>query len=374
VEGVLPGESAPKVIDIEAQGSATAFTSLGDERCDVGMASRRIKPEEASKLSSLGDMTSPASEHVLAVDGIAVIVNRSNPITGLTVEQIAQIFSGAITDWAGVHGSAGPINVYARDDKSGTYDTFKTLVLGSAPLVGSAKRFEDSRALSDAVAGHAGGIGFIGLPFVRDAKAIAVSEAAARPLLPNRFTVATEDYPLSRRLFLYTPAIPQNPFTRKFVEFSLSRQGQDLVEANGFIGQNVKTVEAAATVDPQAPNSYKSLTQGAERMSLNFRFRTGSADLDNKAMPDLDRVITFLTDLHYSGQNILLFGFADSTGTAQANDALSKNRAQAVAQQFEQRGVRPATITGFGSQLPVASNTTDDGRAKNRRVEIWLRK
>ena len=133
----------------------------------------------------------------------------------LNKEQIAQVFSGAITDWAKVHGSGGQINLYARDDKSGTYDTFKTLVLGPAPLAGSAKRFEDSRALSDAVAADAGGIGFVGLPYVHDAKAIAVSETGTRALLPNRLTIATEDYPLSRRLFLYTPAIPQNPMTRR---------------------------------------------------------------------------------------------------------------------------------------------------------------
>jgi len=81
-----------------------------------------------------------------------------------------------------------------------------------------------------------------------------------------------------------------------------------------------------------------------------------------------------LTDLHYSGQNILLFGFADSTGSSQANDALSKNRADSVARQFEQRGVNPSAVLGFGSELPVASNETPDGRENNRRVEIWPKK
>src|SRR6516165_3333226 len=373
VQGILPGESSPRTIEIHAHGSATAFEDLSKSNCDVGMASRKIKQEEATNLATLGNMTSAASEHVVGLDGIAVIVSKANPVQSLTKDQIARIFAGETANWQQLRGPDAAINVYARDDKSGTYDTFKALVLGGKKLVSNAKRFEDSRELSDAVAKDPNGIGFIGLPYVRDAKAVAVSENGTRPFLPNHFTVSTEDYALSRRLFLYTAVSPTNDLARKFVDFALSPHGQEIVEKMGFVGQNVAPTQGT-TIPSDAPDRYRQLTTGATRLSLDFRFRTASSDLDNKALADLDRVVTFLTDLHYSGQDILLFGFADSTGTAQANDALSKNRAQAVAQQFEQRGVRPATITGFGSQLPVASNTTDDGRAKNRRVEIWLRK
>jgi phosphate transport system substrate-binding protein len=107
---------------------------------------------------------------------------------------------------------------------------------------------------------------------------------------------------------------------------------------------------------------------------VDFRFRTGRADLDNKAIVDLDRVIGFVSDLHYSGDSVLLFGFADSTGGRQMNQALSENRAKTVAQEFEQRGLHPGTVRGFGPDLPVASNDTEEGREKNRRVEIWVRK
>jgi phosphate transport system substrate-binding protein len=193
------------------------------------------------------------------------------------------------------------------------------------------------------------------------------------PSWPNHFTVSTEDYALSRRLFLYTASNPPNDLVRKFVDFALSPQGQDIVEKIGFVGQNISPRQGAA-ISSDAPARYKQLTTGSNRLSLNFRFRTGSSELDNKALVDLDRVVSFLTDLHYSGQNIVLFGFADSTGSGQTNDALSKNRADAVARQFEQRGVNPSAVVGVGSQLPVASNETPDGREKNRRVEIWLKR
>src|SRR5262249_25648058 len=129
VIGTLPGESSPKAIEIHAHGSATAFTDLLENKSDIGLSSRRIKPEETKTLSALGDMSSPACEHILALDGIAVIVNRDNPVQSLSREQVAKIFSGEITSWTQVLINRGKIKVYARDDKSGTFDSFKSLVL-----------------------------------------------------------------------------------------------------------------------------------------------------------------------------------------------------------------------------------------------------
>jgi phosphate transport system substrate-binding protein len=372
VQGLLPLESSPSRILISAHGSATAFTSLASGACDIGMASRRVKAEEAAKLLALGDMYSSANEHVLGLDGIAVIVNPANPVGTLGKDQIMQIFSGEYRDWSQVGLSRGPIKIYARDDKSGTFDTFKTLVLGAKTLAPGAKRFEDSNALSDAVAADPNGIGFIGLPYVHSAKALAVSEKGARALQATRLTVATEDYPLSRRLYLYTPANPANRFTRKFVEFAVSKRGQDVVADAGFVAQTVVPQQQA--VAQEAPSDYKRLTKGAERLSLDFRFRAGKSDLDNKAVVDVDRVVTFIANLQYAGDKILLFGFADSTGPYQTNRALSLNRARTVEDQFKQRGLMPGEVRGFGSDLPVADNSTEDGREKNRRVEIWVKR
>lgn len=372
VFGILPGNSVPSAIEIRSHGSATAFTDLKDGRSDIGLSSRKIKADEAQSLTALGDMTSPASEHILALDGIVVIVNRNNPIDTLTKEQIAEIFSGKITNWSQVLSPGGAIKIYARDDNSGTFDSFKSLVLDNRGLTSGALRFEDSVDLSEAVARDPDGIGFVGLPYIRDAKAVAVTEGNAVPLLPNRLTVATEDYILSRRLYLYTTARARNDWVRKFVDFALSQAGQNVVGQNGFIAQNVES--AASPVMQNAPEEYKNLTRGADRLSLNLRFRKGGKELDNKALLDLDRVINFITDLKLSGQNLLLFGFADDGQTSESNLGLSKERATAVADHFARRGVKPTVVTGFGASLPVASSATEDGQDKNRRVEVWLRR
>ena len=370
VSGLLEGSSIPSVIAIAAHGSATAFSGLAEGKCDIGAASRKVKPDEVRALAFLGDMTSFASEHVLGLDGVAVIVNSGNPVSSLRIDQVTQVFSGAITNWAQVGGRSGSITVYARDDKSGTYDTFKSLILGSSPLVSTAKRFEDSNQLSDSVAGDVNGIGFIGLPYIHSSKALAISTSSTRPLLPNLLTVGTEDYPLARRLFLYTPVNSQNKFARSFVEFALSKAGQDVVANTGFVSQNIRLEHA--TVPADAPPAYRTLTQNALRMSLDFRFRTGKSDLDNKALVDLERMAAFFSDAHYRGDDVLLLGFADNIGIRALNRQLSLDRARTVDEQFIRRGLKPSVVEGFGSDLPVAANETDDGREKNRRVEVWL--
>jgi phosphate transport system substrate-binding protein len=110
------------------------------------------------------------------------------------------------------------------------------------------------------------------------------------------------------------------------------------------------------------------------RLPLDFRFRSGSSSLDNKGLDDLDRVSSFVASPQYAGQSILLLGFADSSGGPEVNQRLSADRARAVAEEFRTRGVRVAEVIGFGSERPVASNNTAEGREKNRRVEVWLRR
>lgn len=131
--------------------------------------------------------------------------------------------------------------------------------------------------------------------------------------------------------------------------------------------------EQSLDAPPDAPDEYKHLMAGAKRLSVDIRFRPGRSDLDNKAIADLDRVVRFVSDRHYSGDKLLLLGFADSTGARRISQTLSEDRARKVKQQFQKKGLIPGTVRAFGPDLAIASNETDEGREKNRRVEIWLR-
>jgi phosphate transport system substrate-binding protein len=198
-----------------------------------------------------------------------------------------------------------------------------------------------------------------------------ISDKGAVPLRPNKLTVRTEDYPLSRRLYFYIPANAK-PDARDFVRFALSSAGQDVVEKAGFVGQKPEIAEATEA-PKNAPAGYAGLGTQSDRLSQDFRCRTGSGILESKAVDDLKRLSTAMAS-QYAGRSIILIGFSDSTGSPAANKQLSERRAQAVAQQWEQDGIKPALTEGFGRELPVADNGTPEGREKNRRVEVWLRK
>ncbi len=371
VVGLSPNSNAPVAAFVAAHGSGTAFKDLAAGTNDAGMSSRPIKPEESAQLARLGDMQSVNCEHVIGLDGLAIIVNRSNPIPSLSVQQVAAIFKGQIKDWSQVGGSPGSITRYGRNDVSGTFDSFQSMVLGKDPLATDTERFEDSAALSDAVSLDAQAIGFIGLPYIRQAKVLAISEEGAPPLFPSPFTIATEDYALSRRLYVYTAANPENSLTREFIEFSLSPAGQDIVRQSGFVSQNIELESFAATEN--SPTEYLKAIGGAKRLSASCRFTLGNKELDGKARRDIDRIVQLLAQPAYLGKKILLLGFSDASGSPTNNRNLSDERAQVVAGEFAMRGITPTVVTGFGASLPVASNATDHGRAKNRRVEVWFR-
>jgi len=369
IQGVLPGDANPSAIEVSAHGPGSAFTALAENRCDIGIAAQRGKSAATAKSAS----DRPVNvEHVLGLDGIAVIVNPSNPINELRMDTIKRIFTGEVTDWSRIGSSHGAIHVFARDNQSGISDSFRSMVLGGSQLARSAHIYEDSDELSQAVSGDSNGIGFISLPFVHSAKPIAISDKGTGALKPTRLTVATEDYPLSRRLYLYTPAASQNAFIERFVEFAGSAQGQAVVASNGFVAQNV--MAAPEPVSKSAPDEYKQLTQDAERLSLDIRFNTNELDKDSKAQADLDRVVSMVADEGGANNRILLFGFTDNAGGQDENQIASLNRAKMVEKEFIQRGIKPALVRGFGSELPVASNDTSEGREMNRRVEIWMKK
>lgn len=359
-------------VEVAAHGSSTGFSALKKSNADLAAASRPIKDSELVDLEPLGDLKSPEAEQVIAIDGLAIILNPQNPLNTLNTEQLAQIFNGEVSQWEDVGGVGGAIHLYARDDQSGTYDTFKELVLNrrGKPLAATATRFESSEALSDAVSHDPHGIGFIGLPYVRQAKALAIVDGDSQPMLPVTSLIATEDYPLSRRLYFYLPPSNHNPWAKALVDFTQSGKGQAIVAANGFIAQQVQAI----AVEPKAsmPEGYQTIVRDAQRLSVNFRFEEGSASLDNKARQDLQRVLAYLKSHGKLDKQVTLVGFGDAKNDPQRAALLSKLRAMAVRRELVKSGVVLRDIRGFGAQMPVAANTADEGRIKNRRVEVWV--
>ena len=231
----------------------------------------------------------------------------------------------------------GPSRCTPGDDKSGTL-THSGVGTGKEHVGSGAARFEDSLALFDTVARSGGTV--YGLPMFTTPGDRHLGRQVRRQFY--KFADGQHRRPhSSRRLYSYTASRSQNPWVARFIEFALSNAGQQIVAENGFVAQTVKAENTS--VAQNAPAEYKRLTNGAERVSLNFRFHRGGKDLDNKARLDLDRVVTFVADLKFSGQNILLLGFADDgMGT---DLEISKGRAELVANGLSWRGITPAVVS-----------------------------
>lgn len=379
-------------IELAAHGSGTAFAGLLQGSADIGMSSRPIHAEELDQLQAVaGDMSKIGNEHIIALDGLAIIVNQNNPVEQLSTAQLAQIFAGTLRNWQQLGGPNQPIRVMARDEQSGTFDTFSQLVLKkhSATLDKAAQRFESSRELSNAVSQHEGAIGFIGLNYVQHNKALAIYDAyaasansedgavasttavqattAVPAIVPTRFTIGTEDYALTRRLFLYTPT-QASQLVKDFAAFAISDAGQTIVAQHGLVALKIESSKVQAPA--QAPALYRQYAQSAQRLSINFRFKQGDEELDNKGKRDLERLVRYLEA--HPEQQLVLMGFSDSVGDDTTNLALSRKRVAAVAAALQRRGVPIAAEEAFGELLPVASNHSTAGQQRNRRVEVWL--
>ncbi|MCU7802819.1 MAG: phosphate ABC transporter substrate-binding/OmpA family protein [Candidatus Thiodiazotropha sp. (ex Lucinoma borealis)] len=360
---------------IESKGSSTGFKGLQQGSADLGMSSRRIKKQEITVLSSMGDMTSVENESVVALDGIAVIVHPDNPLTKLSKSQIRDIFAGSISDWEKVGGLPGSIHLYARDNQSGTYQVFNSLVLGKkTSLSNKAKRFTDNTELSREVSNDTLGIGFVSMPNILDSKALAISDGEAPAIVPNRFSVATEDYSLSRRLYIYAPKqASANPLALDFMNYIQSDSAQNIVSQVGFVTQQIFT----STDEPgkHYPQAMRELVVGATRLSVNMRFDERTVFLDSKAKRDADRVYSYLSETDKLKDGVMLFGFAENKPDGVRNISFNRSirRADQVAKYLSKKGVSVATSRGYGGTAPVASNETTLGQQKNRRVELWIK-
>lgn len=364
--------NTPLQVLVAAHGSSTGFKALAAKNADIWASSRSVKPAEVQLMAGRANLRDPGSEHVVAIDGLAVLVHPANRVNQLSIDSLARIFSGEIKDWSVVGGADLPINLYARDDRSGTWDTFKSLVLGKHyPLHASSRRYESNDRLSDDVSSDPGGIGFSGLASVRKSKVLAISDGDAPALKPSRLTVASEDYPLSRRLFMYTPGDATTAVAKDFVEFVLNAEGQTIVAESGFVSQNPMAVKP--DLADNTPPTFKLLTQNYKRLTVNFRFSEGRTKLDNKAQRDLRRVAGYLNREKRSADDLMLIGFADQQTNELRAQMISELRALSVRKALSDFSVHDVRYTGYGQYMPVGMTGGTSGQRRNGRVEVWVR-
>jgi phosphate transport system substrate-binding protein len=219
-----PGTS----FEIAAEGSTTGIAAITDGTAQIGMSSRRAKPTEMSAAGAKGVSMKPT---IVAYDGIAVIVNANNPLSSLTLRQVEQIFTGDVTDWSAVGGNPGKFSIYTRNTSSGTYSDWKELAMKRRDYASSSQKMAGNEQIVAEVSKNPNGVGYVGLAYVN---APGIKVISINGHMATKEEVIAKKYPYARPTFYYTNGEPAG-IAAKFVEFTLSDEGQQIVQKVGFV-------------------------------------------------------------------------------------------------------------------------------------------
>jgi phosphate transport system substrate-binding protein len=223
-------KSHPEVnITVSESGSGNGAKSLINGACDIADMSRFMKDEEFKAAAEKGIM--PVA-HVVAVDGIAIIVHPANPIKNLTVEQVRNIYTGKIRNWKELGGPDKKIVKVSRDTNSGTYETFETMVMNKEKIAADAEYVGSNGAARQRVQSTPAAVGYVGLGFVdKTVKSLSVNN-----IYPTKDAVSSGTYPIARPLFMFTNGYPKlGTHLHAFVTLHLSKKGQEIIESIGFV-------------------------------------------------------------------------------------------------------------------------------------------
>jgi len=226
-------------VAVTGGGSGTGIASLINGTCDIAESSRSIKEKEIKLAQGKGI---EPKEHIVALDGIAVVVHPSNPVKNLTMEQLRGIFMGTSKNWKEFGGKDEKIVILSREVNSGTHVFFKEHVLrkgnekGPEEFAPDALLMPSSQAIADEVAQNSQGIGYYGMGYISNKhKVVAIAKDANSTYIePVVEKVVSGEYPISRPLFMYTKGEPQG-IVKAFMDFVFSEEGQEIVRKVDFV-------------------------------------------------------------------------------------------------------------------------------------------
>lgn len=375
--------------------SSAAFRALTDGSADVAMTTRRISANEAAILgqAGAGDMFDPDQERVIAVDSMVVILHPNNPVTSLTVGQVADIYAGQITNWSQVGGENQPITAFAPTDGTSARGVFQRGVLdvsGDRFSTGVISQ-DTNNEIAASVNADEGAIGFVSFAFQRGAKPIDLVNECGIHITPDSFSARTEEYPLQQRMFLYVRGDNDNPVAGEMLDFAVSEVADPLITkagfidfsvarraqpADGFRAESLRDADIGGPLERELTNGILALLPEYDRLSTTFRFQTASAELNERGLLDMQRLARYLQG-QPDGTKVRFVGFTDSVGDFTYNRNLSLDRARSAKEQFEafagdQLSNIDIDFTGFGEVAPSGCNISDVGRGINRRVEVWI--
>ncbi len=352
---------------------AEASQALKDGRAELMIGSR---PEP------------PFGSRALAFDALVPIVAPDNPTPEVSTADLARILSGEVENWAGVGGPDMPIVLHSLAAGS---DLQRALTDRLGAPIAADVIHPHLKALAHAVAKDPWALALTGRAEVGTARVLPLTDSCGFPLLPTPVSVKAEDYPLALPIFLLTPLRRLPLMAREFLEYLSTPAAQEAIAGTGYVDRSasrqpmtadglrlINAIQGAGDDITLADlKRLVNLMDEADRLSLTFRFEDGSSTLDAQSQTSLSDLAELIASGKFRNEEMVLAGFSDGSGAAEANLALSLERAARVAQELAAIAPDLATaslprVEGFGEALPMACDETAAGRNLNRRVELWL--
>lgn len=383
-------------IKIKPTLSAEGISALLEGNAEMAVADRRALTREVRAAANLdlGNLHSQELEQIIALDGLVFLTHPTNPVRSITIADASLIFAGVITNWAEIGGPDGPITVYTSTPDLGSAEVLDSLVMRPKNLkvTPNAKLFGSDRVLAEEVANDPTAIGYARIGKEAPARAMSIRGTCGIQTVPTPFTVKTEEYPLTRQLYLYRTQKPLSETAQAFLDFLRSDSAQVDVSKAGFVDQAIiaastddQTLRLASAMlvgtDPALQTELRTMVDSlanARQLSATFRYETGTDSLNARALTDLDRLGAVLSTPAYTNKEVLFLGFTDAVGNDDLNRELSQDRAEQVISALLQKypdlvdNVR-LTAIGYGEIMSLSCNDTDTGRAINRRIEVWVK-
>jgi phosphate transport system substrate-binding protein len=214
-------------IIVSGGGSSTGVKNVAEKTSDIGMASRELKDTEKSKYPDL-------VQHVVAKDGIGIIVHKTNTVPKLSEAQVKGIYNGTYTNWKDVGGPDKAIVVIGRDSASGTREFFYGHVMEKEDFVSGMREMNSNGAVKSEVENTPGAIGYVGLGYI-DAKVKGIPiDTGSETVNPTVANVINGKYPIARNLNMFTVGQPKG-LAKDYIDFIKSADGQKIVEDEGFV-------------------------------------------------------------------------------------------------------------------------------------------
>jgi phosphate transport system substrate-binding protein len=226
-------------VGVTGGGSGTGFAALMNGTCDIAMSSREIEDKERTLAENKN--INPV-EFIVGLDGLAILVNKNNPVDNLTIEQLRDIFMAKITNWKEVGGQDRKIVILSRESNSGTHMFFKEHVIrrgdknSKDEFAPQSLLMPSSQAIYDEVYQNPNALGYVGMGFINNGiKAVSVAvNASGAYIYPTPDNVMSGKYPVSRPLYLYTDGQPKG-MVKEFIDYALSDEGQKIVLETDFV-------------------------------------------------------------------------------------------------------------------------------------------